>query len=444
MPTERLGAFLLAACGASAIEVHRVGSVARIPDSVPLARIVERSEAPMREMIGSVLDGERMHGLGVAREDGKIALMVLSARPAGQIVAWGPPNELGEVHLQGRIATPGDALVAFVNQGAFGVAHCRVEPMVSLPDFDLRCPMAEGDETAFVNLEMLTVGRVLAQRAAVIMLRRDGVRPTFRAPTPVEGEAGDAAALLARLNEVRAQAGLAPLTASAPESAVHARAAPHAAAAVIRSQADAQELLSLGMMAGWAVEGGTIRWAHHLTAVELGTRSPAQWVASALEQPIGRLLLLRPDARQAAIGTVSVEDPPALAAVVSTYSFYEGNDHAADAERLFARIERERTARGLPPPERMQGLETLSAQAARVSAGDTQASIALRIALDQESARRRQSLSGLQLEAVDLDHAQLPPELFARRDLTLGLAVGHTRAPGAAWGQYVVFLVFPQ
>jgi len=224
---------------------------------------------------------------------------------------------------------------------------------------------------------------------------------------------------------------------------VHTRAAPYAAAAVIQNQADTQELLSLGLMAGWGIEGGTIRWAHHLTAVEVGTRSPAQWVASALEQPVGRLLLLRPDARQAAIGTVSVEDPPALAAVVSTYSFFEGTDHTADAERLFARIERERTARGLPPPQRMQGLDVLSAQAQRVTQG-AQPAAALRIALDQESTRRRQSLSGLQLEAVDLDHSTLPDVLFARRDLTLGLAVGHTRAPGAAWGQYVVFLVFPQ
>jgi hypothetical protein len=383
-----------------------------------------------------------VHALAIAREGGKLAMMVLSARPAGMILPWGPPNEVGEVHLAGRIATPGDLLIAYVNQGPFGVAPCRVEPMVSLPDFDLRCPMAQGDETAFVNIQMLTVGRVLAQRAAVIMLRRDGARPIFRAPSAAEGQAGDDTALLARLNEVRAQAGLGPLTASGPESAVHTRAAPYAAAAVIQSQADTLELLSLGMMAGRQVEGGTIRDAQHLTAVEIGTRSPAQWVAAALEQPVGRLLLLRPDARQAAIGTVSVEDPPALAAVVSTYSFFEGTDHTADTERLFARIERERTARGLPPPQRMQGLDVLSAQAQRVTQG-AQPAAALRIALDQESTRRRQSLRGLQLEVVDLDYAPLPDELFARRDLTLGLAVGHTRAPGAAWGQYVVFFVFP-
>src|SRR5690606_11679078 len=135
-----------------------------------------------------------------------------------------------------------------------------------VPDFDLRCPMAAGDETAFVNLQMLTVGRVLARRAAVIMLRRDGARPTFRAPSGASADAGDAAALLAHLNEVRAQAGLAPLTASAPESAVHMRAAPYAAAATIQSQADTQELLSLGLMAGWQVQGGTIRSAEHLTS----------------------------------------------------------------------------------------------------------------------------------------------------------------------------------
>ena len=47
------------------------------------------------------------------------------------------------------------------------------------------------------------------------------------------------------------------------------------------------------------------------------------------------------------------------------------------------------------------------------------------------------------LETVDLDLGDLPEVIMARRDLALGVAVGYTRAPGAAWGQYVVFLVFP-
>ncbi len=46
------------------------------------------------------------------------------------------------------------------------------------------------------------------------------------------------------------------------------------------------------------------------------------------------------------------------------------------------------------------------------------------------------------IETVDLDGGRLPDELFERRELSLSVPVGHTRARGAAWGQYVVFLVF--
>ena len=82
--------------------------------------------------------------------------------------------------------------------------------------------------------------------------------------------------------------------------------------------------------------------------------------------------------------------------------------------------------------------------------GLTYAALAQRLQLSEASVKRMFSrgtftLARIEevLEAVDLDHSTLPDVLFARRDLTLGLAVGHTRAPGAAWGQYVVFFVFP-
>lgn len=443
-PTDRLTRFVLAACGATGLDLHHVATAAPIPESVPLERVAAESETALLDMLRSAVQPDRLHGLGVVRERGKIGLVAVTAEPIGELAPWGPPNELGEVHIRGRVTAQGHALVAFVNQGAFGVLPCRAEPTVSLPDIDLRCPMAEGDETAFVNLEMLTLGRVLMERVGVLMLRRDGARPTFRAPSASAHEAVDAATLLARLNEVRAQAGRAPLTLAPSETEAHTRAAPFAVAAMLSNEVEAQEVLSLGMMAGWQVEGGTIRRAHHLTELELGTRSPAHWVSGALEQPVGRLVLLSPDVRQVAIGPVSVEDPPALAVAVSTYAFFEGTDHAADADRLFARIERERTARGLPPPERLRGLDALEAQAAQVSQGAAQPSVAFRVGLDQDSRRHRRSLAGLQLEAVDLDHTPLPDEFFARRDLTLGVVVGHVRAQGAAWGQYVVYFVFPR
>ncbi len=442
MPTEDLDGFILAACGSTVHSTTRALSAVRVEGQFPIARFATTSGDELKESLGRAVAADHMHGLGVARVGDKIAAVLVSAPRNAALSPWGPPNELGEVHIEGRLATPGDAVLAYVNQGQYGVQPCRVEPMVQLPNINVRCPMAEGDESALVNLEVVTLGRVMARRAGRLMLRREGVQPVARyvAQDDESPSADPRAALLTVLNAARTAAGVPPLALAEQESEVHARGAPFSAAAAIQDDEDTSEVVGLGMMAGWAVQGGTIRTANHLTQVELGTRSPTVWVEGVLEQPIGRLLLLRPDARQVAIGVVTLDEPRAIVASVSTYAFYEDVDHDADANSLFARIEHERTQRGLPPPRRMRA-DVLRAQAERVSRGQAQPGVALQIALDQESRRWQRPLSGLRFETVDLDRAPLPDALFARRDLRMGLAVAHTRVHGAAWGQYVVYFM---
>ena len=128
--------------------------------------------------------------------------------------------------------------------------------------------------------------------------------------------------------------------------------------------------------------------------------------------------------------------------VISTYAFFEDVDHGANAEQVFARITEARTGRGLPPPRRVEGLAHLEAHAAAVARGSEQPEAAFQAALDEEGRRAGRSLRGMVVETVDLESGTLPEELFEHRELALGVAVSHTRAPGAAWGQYVVFLVF--
>lgn len=443
LPGDRLTQFLLAACGSSVVDYQLRTSGGEVTGNMPLERLVGFAAEGIEQNAAASLSDDRIVGFGMHRRGRRVVFAIVSARPRAQLVPWETVNALGEVHLQGRLSGPGDALVATVNQGAFGFARCRIEPMVALPDFDVRCPLAEGDDTALVRLDVMTVGRVLGRPAAQLLLRRDaGARPVFQAPrSGAEGE-DLAAALVARLNEVRQAAGLAPVRLAPRETETHRRVAPYAAYALMQRDEAAQDMLALGLLAGWGVEGGTIRDASQLVDVAIGTTSAADWVAAALERPTGRVALLSPDAQEVAVGAVAVSDPPAVAAVVSTYSFFEGVDHGAAAERVLERVERERVARGLPPPRRMDGLEVLRAHAAEVAAGRMVPSEALQRGLNAESQRRRRPLQGLQLETVSLEHARLPDALFAGRDLGLGVAVAHTRAPGAAWGQYVVYFVF--
>jgi hypothetical protein len=216
---------------------------------------------------------------------------------------------------------------------------------------------------------------------------------------------------------------------------VHQEVAPYLLASLEDTGGDAQHVLSLGLLAGWEITGGTIRWGDIVAELTVGGADASEWIGNALEQPAGRFVLMRPDTHAIAIGAVPVADPAALGVVVSTYAFFEDVDHAADADRYFERISAARAARGLPPPRR------LGAHAAAVSAGRESPNAAFQAGLNEEGSAQRRSLRGLAVEAVDLDWSPLPDELFAQRDLSLGVVVAHTRAPGAAWGQYVVFLV---
>ncbi len=49
------------------------------------------------------------------------------------------------------------------------------------------------------------------------------------------------------------------------------------------------------------------------------------------------------------------------------------------------------------------------------------------------------STFGYVLEASDLENVEIPDVLLKTGTLPLMLSVTHHRAPGAAWGQYVIF-----
>ena len=447
-PTLRLSRFLLGACGSSAITVGQAGTSGTIDPRATEAQLVEHAGPSLTAAIAPGLVDHGSVGLGFARQGSRVALVVVVAQPMAELAPPEPPGADGLAIVRGRLLLEGgDAVVAHVNQGAYGVAACRVTPGFALPELELRCPVAEGDETALVQIRTVTVGRVLTRHVASVLLRRSPeARPVFDASplggaTPVSDPAQASALLLERLNAVRASQGLRPLVLSAAQSEVHQQVAPYLLASLDQPDGDEQHVLSLGLLAGWEITGGTIRWGDIVAELTLGGSDASEWIGNALEQPAGRFVLMRPQARAVAIGAVPVADPSALGVVVSTYAFFEDVDHAADADRYFDRITAARSARGLPPPRRLAGLSRLTAHAAAVSAARESPTAAFQAGLNEEGAAQRRSVRGLALEALDLDWSPLPEELFTQRELTLGVVVAHTRAPGAAWGQYVVFLV---
>lgn len=449
LPTDRLTRYLLATCGSSAVGVGRAGTLGQIDPRASDASVVEQAGDEIREQIAPVLvDGGRV-GLGVHRAGSDVAVMLIVADPKVRLAPPIPPSADGLAIVRGRLLVEADAVYGLVNQGPHGVARCRVTPGFRLPQLELRCPMREQDESALVQINSITLGRVLTEHVGTVMVRRNEDEPTEPyAPTPV-GDSGlvddpavAGATVVERLNAVRRAAGLPGVTLAEAQSAVHQRVAPHMLASILREEQRDQDVLALGLLAGWAIEGATIRWSDIVGQVVLGTHDVAAWLSNVLEQPGGRYVLMRPDVRRLAVGAVPVGDPEALGLVVSTYAFFEDVDHQQDARRFFERVSRERAHRGLPPPSPLDHLDALWTHARAVSEGRELASGALQAGLDAESRARRRPLRGFLLETIDLELGELPQPVLTRRQLSLGIAVAHTRAPGAAWGQYAVFLVF--
>lgn len=445
-PTDELTGFLLAACGSGLVDVGSAGTTGTIARRASDAELVAQAGAELRHGMGPALVDGRLVGLGVARIGDDVALVVLSGSPVVRLEPPEPPGADELAIVRGEVLDGDVALVTgTVNQGPMGAAPCRLTPGIPLPAVELRCPMRPEDATALVHIRTVIPGRVLSDHVATLMLRRTpDATPVFAGGPVVEPAAttdGDpaaaAAALTDRLNAVRAGAGLSPVTLALPQSAVQQQAVPYM---VGQADRDTLDVLGLGLVAGWEVRGGVIRRGDIFGMVSERSTDVARWLDTALGTPSGRRMLLAPDAEQVAFGVVPVPDRHAVAVVASSYSFYDHADHAAATNGLFQRIVEERGRRSLPPPRRLE-LPRLDAHAAAVSEGREAPNAAFQAALDEESRRMGRSLRGLVLETIDLDRGELPGALFERRDLGLAVAVGHTRAPGAAWGQWVVFLV---
>jgi hypothetical protein len=73
---------------------------------------------------------------------------------------------------------------------------------------------------------------------------------------------------------------------------------------------------------------------------------------------------------------------------------------------------------------------------------DAQPMAVLDRAMNQAARRTGGMVNGMVLEANDLDQGKVPEEFLGPGSPELALRITHHRAPGGAWGQFVVFAVF--
>jgi hypothetical protein len=448
LPASGLLEFIAARCGALGAGI-RPGSIqASVPAGASDADVLATWRSSIDDLVRQSLEGgPTMAGLWFGREGDRAVVVVASGMREALVEPFSPVAKDGAVSIRGEVLEATDELVALVNQGRYGYARCVQDPSLAPPRFGFRCALAPGDDVAMIELAARPRGRVLTHRLLRAMARRPGVeasgyqRVILGGAAPVAGD-DVPAAVLVLVNQIRKQAELEPLTLSRAQSEAAAALAPHLFASGFGLEPPAVgDLAALGLAAGWRV-GGAIKDVEMTSGYTPGSRDAGRWVDTVLRYPGGRQALLSPRTSVLAVGAVSSETPPLLAAVATTYELFGKEDFAAEAKRLWERIVRARKP-GSPslvalPASTRKAMDEIAHE---LPSGRLTPQAALQEAMAGVAEELHRSVHGVVLEGMDVDGLPLPDELLAGDASELAITVSYYQAADAPWGRTVALIV---
>lgn len=450
LPTN-LTRFIVARCGAMVSSprplMWRVDAPSTVTDDVIIDTAKKKLAPALEKFLASAGSAHFVLGLGVARDD-KGASVVITV--ADDDIALDPtPLRADANHLvsiRGTVRDKFESIFALVNQGPLGVAECARQGDLPPPHFAFTCKLADGDAYAWIEILGKRRGLVLSREIATGIATAGTDAPIVykprsdTAPAVVSTPAELSNAIVNGVNRARAAAHLAPVALDARQSVENTRLAGTLINASFSDAENGSDRAAIGLLAGWDVTG-MIRGATIFVAAIAPTRDATTWIDWALEKPSGRLTLLEPTSRLIAIGPAVPEEGSALGAAVTTYALFESRDHTQEEAALFERIDAARSARGLPRPTRLVGFPEMHEQALHVLDDGENPLVALQEMLVAARDKSGASSMGYVLETTDVAHFALPENVLRPGNLRVAVAITHHKVEGAAWGQYVVFLV---
>jgi hypothetical protein len=445
-PDDGTRRYLIERCG-STLPTAQLGYLnGDVPDSVSDAALVEQYQKSLDQLLSSgPIEHAAELGLGAARKNGKVAVVVLSGSPSAELTSFSPLVPGTSVELSGKVSAGSVFALALVNKGAAGVETCEPDRRSKLPAVAFTCPFDAGDPQARIEISTRKADRVLmnVELSALVRHEEDAgltYTPSFAGADAVAADAtAFQTALFAELNDVRSKAGAPPLVLEPKQSEVNERLAPHLYVASTGGDADLADRIGLGVLAGWDV-GGVIRDGGVYWGSVTSTRSPARFLSYALESPFGRYILLDPQMSRVAVGASAL--PPAGAmALLTTYSLFQGKDHTADENALFEELTKRRLARKHSAPHRTPREVALDTALARVATHSETTGDAMQEAMERVVAKEQRSVGAWMVETADLRQIPWTEEILTEEPLEVEIGVTHYKAPGGAWGQYAVLVL---
>jgi hypothetical protein len=421
----------------------------------PEAAVAELGGQIAERLRERVVGGSLELGVWLQTGDGRVDLVIATGERQVRVDALpSVPGPDGRVRLRGELLRKAEWVGASVTRGRFEWSECEPAAGVELPRFDLACAVAPGDPTAWISLEYREPEHVLSRIGLSLLARPQGgdARVFSRHSYAPERDVADAAELPAAitetLNGVRASAGLRPLTLDAGQSLSAGRMAPYFFAAQLgETSASVGDLVALGMMAGWDVDG-IVQESGFAFAWLVETQDVSRLLADALEHPGARSALLAREAERIAVGPVVGEAgeggeqrSPYVAMIAATYTLFSEATHRRDAERVHALLGKARAAKGRSAPGTLDAALPLTADAAaRVQGGEEPRDV-LEDLIESGAEELQRSVVGWMAETQDLETLVFPEDFLSREQLDVAVAVPVRKPKGEAWGRYVVLLL---
>lgn len=445
-PTEGLQQYLVSRCGGTLAAPRLFTFGGDLPDSMTeeqvLGQLAEKFAASVEAQLPK---GAGEVGLGYVRGKGRASVVVYSGEPRARLTGFSPLISGNFAVLEGE--APRDAVfgLALVNQGPSSVELCDADRAVRAPRFRFTCPVLEADAQARIEIATRKAGQVLLNPELSVLVRRDDSAGLVYEPAQygsVETSKDTTAfggTLLEALNGVRRSAGMRALALETAQSKRNARLAPHWFQASFTGDDESAQLVALGLLAGWEVNG-TIRSGGIYAGFSPTTRSAGRFLSRAMESPLARWVLLEPDIAKIAIGANGF-GPSGVLTVLTTYSFFESNDHTADENAVFEELTRVRAARNLPPPKRTPKPKALKSALSQIATNRASIGDAMQEAVETVSTTEQRSIGGYMVETSDLKQLIWSDDLLKKNQLDVSIGVTHYKAEGAAWGQYAILIV---
>ncbi len=445
LPAPPIVRFVASRCGVPTATLGLAYRSVEADEKVTEESLVDRWSPDVKKDLEGVLGaGNRAAGIAFARSAKRAAVAVVTASRVVHLSKVPLVPASGKVILKGELLNPAESIRAVVTRGRFGFESCVKDVDLVLPQFQIECDVSPDDPSARIEVAAFPAGRELGD--TVIDMRVYPAGSAAQAYTRAGTEDKEApldpstegATLVARINAIRKEAGLAEVRLSVPQTHTAAKLAPYFFAAVSgKLEPTVADTVALGLLAGWEVEGAVREG--HFTAMWLGHRAPTAFVQQTIDSPFGRETLLDPAASVIAVGSIS--DDTTLGAVFSTYSAIE-TTQTDTTSAVLARLSKLRGKIKRAAPEAVPELADAMADAvARVESGTHPKDVLDRVTNKSAEAVPGSRVASWMVTTTTVEKLEYPSDLLSKGSLRLSVGVARYRPEGAPWTKLAVFFV---